>query len=261
MNETPPQGVPDLGMVTVSTLRQALRRGWRDFMATPGYGVFFGAIYVLGGWFIAWLTWITGQTYWLVFAAIGFPLIGPFAATGLYEISHKRSAGEGFTVADILTVVVNQGKRQLPSLCVMIIVIFLFWFFIAHMIFALFLGLSTMTNVSSSLEVYFTPNGLMMLAFGSAVGGGFALLIFMITVLSLPLLLDREVDFITAIIASFKTVQQNFAVMIGWGAFIAVVVFLAMIPGFLGLLIVLPLFGHSSWHLYDLIKQDIKKGA
>jgi len=107
-----------------------------------------------------------------------------------------------------------------------------------------------MTNVSSSLEVYFTADGLTMLAVGTAVGGLFALLLFMITVFAMPMLLDREVDFVTAMIASFIAVKSNLVLMVLWGAFIAICTFAAMAPAFLGLYLVLPLFGHASWHLY-----------
>ncbi len=118
------------------------------------------------------------------------------------------------------------------------------------MIFALFLGLSTMTNISSSFEVFLTPNGLLMLAVGTIVGGVFALLLFMITVIALPLLLDREVDFVTAMITSFQAVLRDPVPMLAWAAFIAGLTFLALIPAFLGLFIVLPLLGHATWHLY-----------
>jgi uncharacterized membrane protein len=156
--------------------------------------------------------------------------------------------------ADILTVIAHQRKRQLPSISAVIIVILLFWFFLGHMIFALFMGLSVMTNISSSIDVFLTPNGLMMLGFGTVIGAAFSLLVYMITVISLPLLLDREVDFVTAMITSFQVVQNNFATMMVWAAIIAVVSFIAMLPGFLGLFLVLPWVGHASWHIYRLAR-------
>ena len=136
----------------------------------------------------------------------------------------------------------------------MILIVFLFWFFLGHTIFALFLGLSTMTNVMSSLDVYLTREGVTMLLFGGAVGAGFATVLYMISVLALPLLLDREVDFVTAMITSFQYVSARPVLLLGWGAFLAALVFLAMLPGFLGLLVALPVAGHASWHLYALAK-------
>jgi len=252
--DTPELGVPPLGAAEMPMLKEALRRGARDFVKKPLYGIAFSLFYVIGGWAMLWLTWASGQSYWLTFAAIGFPLIGPFAAVGLYEVSHRLENGTEMSWGDITGVVMRQSKRQLPSICAIIIIVFLFWFFLAHMIFALFLGLSTMTNVSSSLDIYFTANGIQMLVMGSAVGAGFALLLYMITVLSLPLLLDREVDFVTAMITSFKFVQENFKVMFVWGVLLAVLTFVAMMPGFLGLFVVLPILGHASWHLYAQVK-------
>lgn len=252
MPDTPKEGLPEIGTVTVPMLAEALRRGWSDMKRAPLYGLFFAAVYVVLGLVLALITWVTGQSYWLVFAAVGFPLVGPFAAVGLYDVSRRLDQGRPLVLSEILSVVVRQSRRQLPSICAIIIMVFLFWFFLAHMIFALFLGLSKMTNISSSYEVFLTPNGLMMLAVGTVVGGIFALLLYMITVIALPLLLDREVDFVTAMITSVQTVLNNPAVMLIWAALIAGLTFVAMVPWFLGLFLTLPLLGHATWHLYRL---------
>lgn len=241
---------PEINEVDGSDLRQSLALGWRDFQRAPHLGLAFSAVYVLGGWLIVWAMTAKGQVWWTLPASAGFPILGPFIACGFYEISRRLEAGEPLVAAEVFGVIFRQKDRQIPAIAAVIVVYFLFWNFLSHMIFALFLGNATMTNVSSSLAVFLSPEGLAMLAFGTAVGAAFATLLFCLTVVSLPMLLDREVDFVTAMLTSFALVRENPRVMLGWGALIAISLFVGMIPGFLGLFLVLPLFGHASWHLY-----------
>ena len=245
----PPVTVPEILSLDLGDLRHALQQGWRDFLAHPAYGAFFASVYVAGGWLLFLAFTIKGQVWWTLPAAAGFPILGPFVACGFYEISRRREAGAPLRLGEVMGVVFRQKDRQIPSMAAVIVVFFLFWNFLSHMIFALFLGKATMVNVSSSLDVFLTPEGMMMLAFGTAVGAVFATLLYALTVVSLPMLLDREVDFVTAMLTSMALVRENPVIMLGWGAFIAVLLFLAMLPGFLGLFAVLPILGHASWHL------------
>ena len=250
MSVTHPPAVPEINLVDASDLKASLALGWRDFRRAPVLGLAFSAVYVLGGWLITWAVTAKGQVWWTLPASAGFPILGPFVACGFYEISRRLEAGEPLVANEIFGVIFRQKDRQIPAIAAVIVVYFLFWNFLSHMIFALFLGNATMTNVSSSLAVFLSPQGLSMLAFGTLVGAGFATLLFCLTVVSLPMLLDREVDFVTAMLTSFALVRENPRIMLSWGALIAICLFLGMLPAFLGLLVVLPLFGHASWHLY-----------
>lgn len=236
--------------LTSADLRASLHAGWQDLCRAPLYGLFFSAVYVAGGWLLWWALTTAGQVWWTIPVTLGFPLLGPFVAVGFYEISRRLETGQPLDWPGVLGVILRQRDRQIAPIAAVIVVFFLFWNFLAHMIFALFMGLQVMTNISSSYEAFLTANGLAMMAVGSAVGAVFSALLFSMTVVALPMLLDREVDFVTAMLTSLGVVARNPVVMLGWGLLIAVLLFAAMLPAFLGLFVVLPLLGHASWHLY-----------
>ncbi len=246
-----PSPLPEIRDMPVAMIPEVLRAGLRDFLRAPAFGLFFSGVYALGG-IVLWLIFAArGQEWWLTPFILGFPLIAPFAAIGLYEVSRRIEAGEPLDWPSVLGVVFAQKDRQLPSMAVVVLLLFMFWMFIAHMTFALFLGFQAMTNVTSDpWGVLLSGNGPAMLAFGGLVGGVFAAVLFAFTVVGLPLLLDREIDFITAIITSVQAVAANPAAMAIWAMVIAGLLFLGMVPMFLGLLVVLPVLGHASWHIY-----------
>lgn len=239
-----------LRKLEAADLKASLGLGLQDFRAAPWIGAWFSCAFVLSGLLITYITYVTGHTFWLVLAVLGFPLLGTLAAVGFYEISKRRAAGEALVLSDILAQVWGHRGGQLPWLAAIIVVIFLFWFFLGHMIFALFLGLSPMTNVSNSLEVFLTTQGLSMLAFGTAVGAAFAMLVFSVSVFGMPMLIDREVDFITAMLTSLSAVMARPVLFLVWGLVIAALTLLSMLPLFLGLFVTMPVLGHATWHLY-----------
>lgn len=245
-----PSELPVIRDVPISTVPEALRRGMQDFRRAPAFGLFFSGVYVLGG-IVLWLVlWANGQEWWLIPFIAGFPLIAPFAAIGLFEVSRRLEAGEPLLWREVLGVVFAQKDRQLPSMGMVVLMMFMFWVFVAHTIFAVFMGTRALTNISTSPEVLLTPHGVMMLAVGTLVGAGMASVLFSITVIGLPLLMEREVDVVTAMIASVEAVRTNPGMMLGWATTIAVLLFAAMVPMFLGLFVVLPVLGHASWHIY-----------
>lgn len=229
-------------------LRTAVAAGWQDFRAYPAFGLFFAAIYVVAGLFLYFVQFARGDFVWFVPAAAGFPLLAPFAAVGLYEVSRRREAGLPLTWASILGAMRGRGDEQILSMGVIVFVAFGFWLMLAHGIFAVFMAEAGAET--KGLTVFLTGAGLVMLMVGGIVGALMALAFYAITVVSLPLLVDREVDFITAIIVSLATIRSNRVVMLIWAALIAISLFFAMLPLFLGLLVVLPVLGHATWHLY-----------
>lgn len=251
--EDRPQGVPKTRNPTRADFTESLRKGLADFAAAPFIGLFFSGFYVLSGLLIAWITYLSGHTFWLVLAAMGFPLIGAFAAVGLYETSRRRAAGLPLDLNAIAGVVWSERRGQLPYFAAMLVVFLLFWFFIGHMIFAVFLGLETMTNVFSHPDVYLSAAGLQMLAMGTAIGAAFAVLIFAMSVLGIPMLLDRDVDFVSAFLCSIRAVRAAPGPYLLWGALLGGATLLSLLPFFLGLFIALPVFGHATWHLYKAV--------
>lgn len=237
-------------------ISDALSAGWRDFRRAPAFGLLFSAFYVLGGMAIAAVALASGREWWLIPFVLGFPLIAPFAAVGLYEVSRRIEAEEPLDWPAVIGVVFAQKDRQVPSMAMVILLLFMFWVFVAHTIFALFMGVSALTNVTSSAEILLTGRGLLMLLIGTLIGGGFAAVLFAFTVVGLPVLLEREVDFITAIIASIRAVAANPVVMVAWAAIIAALLAVGMVPFFLGLFIALPVLGHASWHVYRCLMPD-----
>ncbi|KPQ07216.1 MAG: putative integral membrane protein [Rhodobacteraceae bacterium HLUCCA12] len=240
--------IPELRELTTADLRAALAAGWRDFIGAPLFGLFFAAFYVLGGLALYFGLLAAGEPVWFVFVAAGFPLLAPFAAVGLYEVSHRRETGEPLSWGPVLGALRGQGDGQLPVMAVVVLLVFGFWIILARGLVAIFVGQTGITV--DIMDQLLSLRGVSMLLVGSAVGGALALMLFTITAFSLPMLLDRRVDFMTAIITSMAAVRANPGVMARWAAIIVALTVLAMVPLFLGLFLVLPLLGHATWHLY-----------
>ncbi len=256
-NETTsqPSVIPEISAITRDDLKEVLRAGLADFKRAPAFGILFSAVYVLGGLMLYMVLTAAGQTWWLIPLSAGFPLLAPFLAVGLYEVSRRIEREEALDWNSVLGVVFAEKDRQIPSMAVVILVFFMFWVFVAHTVYALFFGLTPFAG-SFAEKLFMTPEGLTMLLVGSVIGGAMALALFSVMVISLPLLLDKEVDFVTAMITSYGAVTRSPVAMLTWAAIIAGSLFLAMLPVFLGLFLALPVLGHASWHLYRKVLPD-----
>lgn len=245
------QPAPAFRKLSAADLSAALSDGWADFRRAPQFGLFFGAVYVAGGLLIGWLLHATGAFWWLLPAAFGFPLIAPFVALGLYEVSRRLGAGERLDWGAVMRAPFRHNNGQIPALAVILLVFFMMWLVVARVVFAVVLGSSGASELlHAPLAFLASDKGVTLLLVGGAIGAVIAFALFATQVISLPLLLDRDIDFVTAMIASVTVVRENLGVMLRWALTIAVLTVLAMIPAFLGLFIVLPLLGHASWHLY-----------
>ncbi|WP_371157791.1 DUF2189 domain-containing protein [Jannaschia sp. 2305UL9-9] len=234
--------------LTFSDIAAVLRAGMVDFMTAPRFGLFFAAVYVLSG--MALLAVGAGLFTWTLTLSLGFPLVAPFLAVGLYEVSRRIAVDAPLSFATVLGVVWQERTRQIPWAGAVMLIYFLFWSFLAHMLFALFMGPQALLGPPDDLASYLTGTGLAMIAVELLVGGACAFLLFAMTATALPMLLDREVDFVTAMRTSVAVVRANPVVMGAWAAIVAILTLAAMVPWFLGLFIVLPVLGHASWHLY-----------
>jgi uncharacterized membrane protein len=237
--------------LSMQDVRAAFADGWRDFRTYPAFGLFFGAIYALGGIFIAVMLTFYHLPWMIIPVAIGFPLIGPFIAVGLYEISRRHQRGEAVGWTAILAEVFRQRERQLSWMAFVVLFIFWIWIYQIRLLMALFLGFRIPATLDAFANVVLTtPQGLLFLAIGTVVGAVLAMILFTATVISMPLLLDHDVDFVTAMLTSMRTVIENPAPMLAFGLVVAALAIAALIPLFLGLLVVLPVAGHATWHLY-----------
>ena len=243
--------IPYVNALTYNDLRESLLYGVRDSSKAPMFGLFFGGIFAISGVIIV-MSLYLGDKGWMIYPMlVGFPLIGPFAAVGLYEVSRRIEKKEPLVWSEILTVVVRQRRRELPWMAFVVLFIFWIWMYQVRLLLAIFLGNISFTSWGRFFEIITTtPEGIMFVVVGHIVGACFALLLFSITVVSLPLLMDSELDFISAMITSVKTVLNSPLIMLSWGVFVTLAVLAAFVPMFFGLLFVLPILGHTTWHIY-----------
>lgn len=232
----------------------ALQLGLRDFFQTPLIGLSIGAIFVLGGVSVTLLSFWVDMSYISYPLACGFLLIGPFAALGLYEASRRLHKGQRPALSEVLNMMWEQRRGEIAWMAFVVIFIQFLWMFKVHVLLGIFLGMRHYGSLEQFLQiVLYTPDGLLFLIAGHMVGAFFAVLLFSLSVVSFPMLLDKEVDFVTAMITSFRVVTTSPVVMVGWGLLITLVLIVSMAPAFLGLLVTLPVLGHTTWHLYKRV--------
>lgn len=227
-----------------------LGAGWRDLWTSPaislGYGLGFALIALgltLGLFQVGW------QSLMLALAG-GFLLVGPMMAVGLYELSRRYELSEPIDGRDAVFVG-TRSPGQLAAMGVMLLILYFAWAEVAFLLFMLFMGQGGLPPVEQFVPtLLFTPRGLSLLIVGTIAGGLLALLAFSISVVSVPLLMTREIDVVTAVIISLSAVRKNPKPMALWAALIAGLIALGAATLFVGFVIAFPLIGHATWHCF-----------
>ena len=243
--------VPAVRRIAVADLRDALARGFDDFKAYRTDVIFLCVIYPVIGLVLARLASGYGVLPLLFPLASGFALVGPLAAVGLYEMSRRREQGAEVGWPDAFGVIRSRSFGAIVKLGLLLVVIFLFWLAAAQGIYTVIFGPEPPTSAAAFLrDVLTTPAGWTMIVVGWGVGFLFALLVLAIGTVSFPLLLDRDAALGTAVGTSVRALARNPGPIALWGLIVAGGLVLGSIPVFLGLVIVMPVLGHATWHLY-----------
>jgi len=220
--------------------------GWRDLRAHAGIALFYGICFWLMALVLAFV--FRNKPEYVMSIASGCLLVGPFLAMGLYEVSRRRESGLAPDLASSLTCW-DTRLRSVGMLVLVLVVLELIWGRASLVVFAVFFN-TGMPSTTGVLAAVFNPQNWEFVLVYLLVGGVFAVLVYAIAVVSIPMILDRDTDAISAAITSLQVVFQNTAVMVLWGLLIALLVALALWPWGLGLVLIGPWLGHASWHAY-----------
>ena len=246
-----PPAFPKLRDVPVERPLIWLKRGWGDLAACPLASLFYGLCFVGGGALM--VLALGGAPEYIADVTSGFLIGGPFFAIGLYDISRRRERGEPCRLAPTLTAW-RGNAGNLGLFTAILLVIFLVWARASMVVFALFYS-GEMPTLAGFLRHVVSTDHLGFLAAYFAVGGFFALIAFAISLIAIPLMLDRNHDAITAAIASVRALFMNPAPMFVWAGLIALLGGLGLVTFLAGMLVIGPLLGHATWHAYrDLVE-------
>lgn len=230
-----------------------LARGLQDMRRAGIASVAYGALFAVLGIVMVGFAWVVGLRAVVLPLVAGFLLVGPLLAVGLYEISRQLERGE--TVTPRTAFAAWRGNAsQIALMGLVLMLFFLAWIRLATLIYALFFGSQAFELGAVVEQLFLTVDGLVFLIFGTALGAVLAALVFAISAVSIPMLLDRNVDVISAIATSVVAVRENPIAMAVWAVLIVLFIGAGLVTGFIGLILTMPLIGHASWHAYrDLV--------
>ena len=249
---------PVVRKIAMKDLQDALAKGIDDFRAFPTHVIFLSAIYPIIGLVLAGLTLSYDLLPLLFPLAAGFALVGPFAAIGLYEVSRQRELGLDVSLRDAFGTRGLRSTDGIIALGLLLLAIYVAWIAVAQAIYIATFGHTPPLLVPDFLSrIFTTPAGWWLIILGNAVGFLFAAVVLTISVVSFPMLLDRDVGAVVAVSTSVRATLKNPLIIAAWGLIVAVLLLLGSLPLFVGLAVVMPVLGHSTWHLYrKLVESD-----
>ncbi|KIZ44047.1 MULTISPECIES: DUF2189 domain-containing protein [Rhodopseudomonas] len=247
----PPVPAPVVRHITLSDLRDALRRGWDDFKAVPSHAIMLCVIYPVVGLALARAAFGYSVLPLLFPLAAGFALLGPFAALGLYELSRRRETGEDTSAWHAVEVLRSPSFGAMLGLGAILLAIFVVWIAVAQSVYVSTFGNAPAAAMPDFIQrVLTTPEGWSLIVIGCGAGFLFAVAALCLSVVSFPMMLDRRAGMAEAVMTSLRAVARNPLQMAAWGLIVAAFLILGSLPAFLGLAVVIPLLGHATWHLY-----------
>jgi len=242
---------PVVRRIRFADLKDALAKGIDDFQAMPSHALFLCVIYPVVGMVLGAATFGYGLIPLAYPLVAGFALLGPLAAIGLYDLSRRRELGQPTDLSRSFEIIHLPSFGAIVALGLLLMAIFLLWLAVAHWIYVANIGSLSMPSLSVFVDrILTTPEGFRVIVLGNAVGFLFALVVLTISVVSFPLLLDRDVGAVEALLTSYRAVRKNPLVMAAWGLIVAGSLLLGSLPFLLGLTVVMPVLGHATWHLY-----------
>lgn len=240
---------PEVAKLSTDDLVEVMAAGIADFRAAPKYGLFFGGMYAVVGWLLILLFWHFKLYYLIYPIAMGFALIAPFASVGFYSVSDFLEQGRPLSWSAVFGAVRQAAKRDLRWMALITGFTFFMWVDYAILIFLTFFGFEALGPQAFDL-VLSTSQGHVFLVVGHLAGAFIAIIVFSISVVTYPMLYDRDIDFVTAMVTSVRLVVANPKTMLLWCGFITALTGLSLLSVFAGLFVMLPILGHASWHLY-----------
>ncbi|WP_374545984.1 DUF2189 domain-containing protein [Rhodoblastus sp.] len=237
--------------IAYADLGDALRKGWDDFLAFRDDVVFLCFFYPLAGLTLAYLLSSSGLLPLIFPVFAGFVLIGPFAAVWLYEMSRRREQGDAVSWADAARIFASSNAAAIFKLGLLLAAVFALWLATAMLVYDHTLGPKMPVSLAAfGHDILHSTAGWRLVGFGLGAGLIFALVVLAVGVVSFPLLLDRRVGVLTAIAASVRAMRASPGPILAWGVIVAASLAVAMAPLLIGLIIVFPVLGHATWHLY-----------